>query len=174
MRSGPANLSANARAGSLGPSRVEKPKRKRVKRDGKPPLQFIVSTSDLSEFRDEGVKRNVRSQAMMAWRHKDREKRGIKGKGRAPSDDLSDEPSNELAVEPSIEPYNEPSDLEPFARESPASPDDVKPKIEDLWLSASDTPMSSSGVLDAPSSSSHVLDEPQQGQQFSQFPTYLA
>jgi hypothetical protein len=89
---------------------------------------------------------------MMVWRYKIREERVPGGKSRA------------SPIEPSVERSIEPPFIEPSASESPASADDVKPKIEDSWLPTSQ----------ASSSSSHVLDEPQQGQQFSHSPTYLA
>lgn len=54
-----------------------KPRRRRLKREGSPQLQFLVAT-DPSQFRDEHAKRSVRSQAMIHWRH---EEDKIKRKG---------------------------------------------------------------------------------------------
>jgi hypothetical protein len=155
-----------AASSSAGPSRVTKPKRQRIKRNGKPPLQFIVSTSDLSQFRDEDVKRNVRSQAMLVWRQKDREKRVTKGKGRATSVEPpvepsveqlgSESPANVDNVKPSPEYFEPMDDIKPI-------PDDIKPDMERLSLPTSEG-----------SSSSRMLDEPPQGQQIPHSPTYLA
>ncbi|KAF3053680.1 hypothetical protein E8E11_011035 [Didymella keratinophila] len=52
----------------------EKLKRRRVKREGPPQLQFLTAT-DPSQFKDEDAKRSVRSQAMMHWRHEEDKKR---------------------------------------------------------------------------------------------------
>jgi hypothetical protein len=50
-------------------------RRRRVKREGPPQLQFLIAT-DPSQFRDEDTRRSVRSQAMMHWRHEtDKKKR---------------------------------------------------------------------------------------------------
>ena len=45
-------------------------RRRRVKREGSPQLQFLIAT-DPSQFRDEHTKRSVRSQAMIHWRHEE-------------------------------------------------------------------------------------------------------
>jgi hypothetical protein len=158
----------HAASSSSAPPRITKPKRQRIKHDGKPPLQFIVSTSDLSQFRDEDVKRNVRSQAMLVWRQKDREKRVLKGKGKATPVEPTDEPS----VEPSgsESPANvdngkpSPDGFEPMDDIMPTS-DDSKPDMEHLSLPTSEG---------SSASSSHMLDEPPQGQQIPHSPTYLA
>jgi hypothetical protein len=156
-----------AASSSSAPPRITKPKRQRIKHDGKPPLQFIVSTSDLSQFKDEDVKRNVRSQAMLVWRQKDREKRAPKGKGNATPVEPPDEPS----VEPSgsespanVDNVKPIDDFEPMDDIKPA-PDDTKPGMERLSLSTSEG---------SSASSSHMLDEPPQGQQIPHSPTYLA
>jgi hypothetical protein len=157
-----------AASSSSAPARIIKPKRQRIKRDGKPPLQFIVSTSDLSQFRDEDVKRNVRSQAMLVWRQKDREKRVLKGKGKATLVEPPDEPSTEPSGSES--PANvdnakpSPDDFEPMDGIKPV-PDDTKPDMERLSLPTSEG---------SSASSSHMLDEPPQGQQIPHSPTYLA
>ncbi|KAF2633202.1 hypothetical protein BU25DRAFT_380373 [Macroventuria anomochaeta] len=49
-------------------------KRRRVKREGPPQLQFLIAT-DPSQFRDEDAKRSVRSQAMIHWRHEEDKKK---------------------------------------------------------------------------------------------------
>ncbi|KAJ8114223.1 hypothetical protein OPT61_g3842 [Boeremia exigua] len=59
-------------------------KRRRVKREGPPQLQFVIAT-DPSQFRDENAKRSVRSQAMIHWRHEENKKRGQSNQG----DDLA-------------------------------------------------------------------------------------
>jgi hypothetical protein len=153
-----------AASSSAGLSRVTKPKRQRIKRDGKPPLQFIVSTSDLSQFKDEDVRRNVRSQAMLVWRQKDREKRVIKGKDRATSVEPSVEPSGPESTASVDNVKPSPDDFEPTLDNTKLIPDDIKPDIEHL------SPPTSAGS----SSSSHTLDEPPQGQQIPHSPTYLA
>jgi hypothetical protein len=161
-------------ASSSTPPRITKPKRQRIKHEGKPPFQFIVSTSDLSQFRDENVKRNVRSQAMLVWRQKDREKRAPKGKGKAtPPVEPTDGPSVEPSVEPSgsespasVDDVKPTDDLEPMDDIEPApDDDDSKPDMNCISLSASES---------SSASSSHMLDEPPQGQQIPHSPTYLA
>jgi hypothetical protein len=52
----------------------EKLKRRRVKREGPPQLQFLTAT-DPSQFKDEDAKRSVRSQAMIHWRHEEDKKK---------------------------------------------------------------------------------------------------
>ncbi|KAF3034901.1 hypothetical protein E8E12_005031 [Didymella heteroderae] len=52
----------------------EKLKRRRVKREGPPQLQFLIAT-DPSQFKDEDAKRSVRSQAMIHWRHEEDKKK---------------------------------------------------------------------------------------------------
>ncbi|KAF1926601.1 uncharacterized protein M421DRAFT_67080, partial [Didymella exigua CBS 183.55] len=49
-------------------------KRRRVKREGPPQLQFVIAT-DPSQFKDEDAKRSVRSQAMIHWRHEEDKKK---------------------------------------------------------------------------------------------------
>jgi hypothetical protein len=156
-------------ASSSAAPRITKPKRQRIKHDGKPPLQFIVSTSDLSQFRDENVKRNVRSQAMLVWRQKDREKRAPNCKSKAtppvePTDGPSVEPSGSESPANVDNVKPGPDDFEPMDDIKPV-PDDTKPDMERLSLPTSE---------DSSASSSHMLDEPPQGQQIPHSPTYLA
>ncbi|KAJ4990618.1 hypothetical protein SVAN01_03849 [Stagonosporopsis vannaccii] len=64
-------------------------KRRRVKREGPPQLQFLIAT-DLSQFRDKDAKRSIRSQAMIHWRHEeDKKKRRDSAK-----DDLASGPAH--------------------------------------------------------------------------------
>ncbi|KAF1844844.1 uncharacterized protein K460DRAFT_405124 [Cucurbitaria berberidis CBS 394.84] len=79
-----------------------KVKHRRANRDGSPQLQFVTATNPL-QFKDESVKRSVRSQAMIAFRNKNRTKlklKSLKTPEKAPTgeESLVSGPSTTIAL----------------------------------------------------------------------------
>lgn len=125
-------------AASSAPLEIAKPRRRRSKHEGKPGFQFVVATGDLSQFQDEGSRREIRSQAMVSWSHENRRKKRKYGQASAGNEKDCEHPDASA------------SDLLTNANNTPHASSAYQDLVLHTQRSLSDSPFNKGACSEAP------------------------